>query len=342
MSRIAIAIVLCSATVVHAEELAAPRALVVHVPPIASVVGAPIELEVLADAPYAESLSVRWRAIGEPAWHDARFERSSAGGWYASLPPAAPPGVEYYIRGTDAAGTEVDHFASQSAPHAVHVDPSLYDRLEVLDLARLEGRTEEVSLDVEAHQFGNQYGFRDHYIRGELVYTHRFLRVLHEVGFGFGSLQGVEPTMPGVMTDVLDHGLRYGFGQVRLRVHPSVFLDARVGMGVGEHGFDENIRADIVFGKPWRSCVQLGGEYLGELGPTAWARLQWDTVPPLLMGATATYSDLPNANDALSSTIISYDIAYRLGAVTVRAAVSYGSREGPAQVGGGLGTAVAF
>jgi hypothetical protein len=341
MHKLALLIVLCS-TVAYADDPTAPRSLVVHVPPTAMEVGAPIELEALIDAPYAESLSVRWRAIGEPAWHEARFERSSAGGWYATLPPATSPGVEYYIRGTDASGTEVSHFASESAPHVVHVDPSLYDRLEVLDRERLEGRTEEVSFDVEAHRFGNQHGFKDQYLRGELVYTHRFLRILHEVGFGFGSLQGNAPAVTGSMSDVPDYGLRYGFGQVRLRVHPSVFVDGRIGMGVSEHGFEENIRGAVTFGKPWRSSVQIGAEYLGELGPSTWARLQWDTVPPLIMGATAIYSDLPNANDALSSTILAYDVGYRFGAMTVRASISYGSRDGPARVGGGLGTSVGF
>ena len=336
-----IAMLLVSA-VAYADDPPAPHALVVHVPPTQGEVGAPIELEALIDAPYAEKLSVRWRAIGEPGWHDAAFERSSAGGWFATLPPATSPGVEYFIRGTDVNGAEVDHFASEQAPHVVHVDPSLYDRLEVLDLERLDGRTEEVSLDVNAYRFGNQYSLKDQYIRGELVYTHKVLRILHEVGFGFGSIQGTSPSVPGPDSDDPDRGLRYGFGQVRLRVHPSVFVDGRIGLGVGKQGFEENVRGAITFGKPWRSAVQVGAEYLGELGPTTWARLQWDTVPPFLMGATAMYSDQPQANDALSSTILTYDIAYRIGAVTVRAAVSYGSREGPAKVGGGFGTALAF
>ncbi len=83
----------------------------------------------MIDAPFAETLTARWRAIGETDWHDVPFERSSAGGWFASLPPAAAPGLEYYIRGIDANGAEVAHFASAAAPHVVRVDPSLFDRL---------------------------------------------------------------------------------------------------------------------------------------------------------------------------------------------------------------------
>ena len=48
------------------------------------------------------------------AYHDAPFERSSAGGWYATIPAAdvEPPGVEYYIAGRTTDGAEHAHFAS--------------------------------------------------------------------------------------------------------------------------------------------------------------------------------------------------------------------------------------
>jgi hypothetical protein len=337
--RISIALLLACG-VARADVSAVPHALVVHVPPTSSEVGAPIELEAMIDAPFAEQLSVRWRQIGDASWHDVRFERSSAGGWYATLPPAQSPGVEYYIRGTDSTGAEVDHFASQTAPHVVHVDPTLYDRLEVLDRARLEGRTEEVSVDVDAHDYDNRYGIKDHYVRGEIIYTHRVLRVLHEVGFGFGSIQGTTPETSAMDAMAVTHGARYGFGQVRLRLHPSVFVDARIGLGVSDQGFEENVRGAIIFGKPWRSCVTLGAEYMGDLGPSAWARLQWDTVPPLLMGASVWYTELPNA--ALSAQYVAYDVAYQMGRTQLRATISYGSRDGPAAVGGGLGAAVGF
>src|SRR5882724_13082789 len=91
------------------------RAIVVHVVPSSSEPGADLELEAAIDAPYAETLSVRWRPIGEPAWRDVPFERSSAGGWFASLPAPRPPGIEYYVRGQDERGAEVAHFATAEA-----------------------------------------------------------------------------------------------------------------------------------------------------------------------------------------------------------------------------------
>ena len=321
-----------------------PRAVVVHVAPITTEPGEPIPLEAMIDAPFSEKLTVRWRAIGETKWEDVQFERSSAGGWFASIPAADVRGVEYYIRGTDAAGVEIAHFASASSPHVVRVDPSLFDRLEGLDLDRLQNRRNEISLDVIAHDFGNRYDLRDRFIRGELTYSYKLLRQLHEITFGFGSITGRTPTSedPTVAMDVLK-GSRYGFGKVRLRAHPSVFVDARVGLGVTHENFEAQGAAAITFGKPWRSCVQVGGEMIGDLGPSAWVRLQWDTAPPLLMGASIVRTDLPGVQIDVAGLYIAYDVQYQVAdRFSMKAQLSYGARDGAANVGGGLGTAVAF
>ena len=321
------------------------KAAVVHVAPTSTVAGKPIEIEAMIDAPFAEQLSVRWRAIGNTEWSDVPFERSSAGGWFASLPAAASPGVEYYIRGADPKGGENLHFASAQSPHVVRVDPTLFDRLESLDRERLANRLDEVSFDVVAHDYGNRYDLRDWFVRSELVYSHNLLRIMHQVGFGFGSIAGRTPEnrMPEAMggSDVW-RSMNYGFGQARMRLHPSLFLDARLGLGVDQDEFQGLGRGSVTFGKPWRSNVQVGGEYFGGLGPVGWVRLQWDTAWPVLMGAAIVRSDLPGAIVDPAGLYISYDVAYQMERVTVRAQLSYGARDGSAHAGGGFGTAVAF
>lgn len=255
--------------------------------------------------------------IGERAWHDMPFDRSSAG------------------------GAEVDHFASPAEPHVVRIEPSLADRLDAQDRARLSDLDNELAVDVIGHDFGNRYDLADRFVRGEIVYTHRVLRTIHEIGFGFGAIQG---RTPDAMEDAsVSHGLRYGFGQLRVRIDPSVFLDARVGMGVSHDGFGGQTRAQLTFGKPWRSCLQVGAEYIGDLGPSGWVRLQWDTAPPLLMGASIVRTDLPGAMTSAIGLYVAYDVAYRVTErVTVRGQLSFGPRDGVAHLGGGLGTAVAF
>jgi len=334
---------LLATSLAYADDAAVPHALVVHVAPTATVAGQPIELEAMIDAPYAESLSVRWRPIGGAAWQDIPFERSSAGGWFASIPAATAPGVEYYIRGKDHAGVEIAHFASEQAPHVVRVDPALFDRLESLDRQRLGDRMDDVSLEVVGHNFGNRYGARDQFLRGEITYNHEMLREVHAVGFGFGSITGHTPLMSQPGTDDVTRAARYGFGQLMLRVHPSVFLDARVGLGVSQVEFIGLGRGGITFGKPWRSCVQIGGEYIGNLGGSGWVRLQWDTAPPLLMGASVVRTDLPGVQINPNGLYIAYDVSYRIqNRLTLKAQLSYGARDGAAHLGGGLGTAVAF
>jgi hypothetical protein len=321
----------------------AAHALVVHIAPETSEPGAPIELAAQIDAPYAEALTVRWRALGEASWHDAAFERSSAGGWFATLPPAVTPGVEYYIRGVDADGGEVAHFASAERPHVVRVEPTTEARLAILQRERLAGFANEVSLDVMEHDFGNRYDLTDRFARGELVVTHHFFTTLDEVGFGVGSISGRTPAMSAVDASDPLHGSRYGFGQLRLRLHPSVFVDGRVGLGVSHEGFGGNVRGQLSLGKPWRSCVQLGTEYIADLGPSVWARLQWDTAPPVLMGVSVVRTDLPGAVLSRGGVYVAYDASYRVTTrVTVKAQVSYGPRDGSAHVGGGIGTALAF
>ena len=329
-----------------APVAAVPHALVVHVAPLSSTAGEPVELEAMIDAPFAETLTARWRAIGEGSWHDVAFERSSAGGWFASLPPAAAPGLEYYIRGVDANGAEVAHFASATAPHMVRVDPALFDRLEELDRARLLDHRDEVAIDAMGHNFGNRYGLPDRFLRAEVTYTHRMWRQLHHIAFGFGTISGKTPvssTAAEHMSGYLNNGERYGFGELRLRVHPSFFIDARVALGVSQNGFDGAVRGQMIFGKPWRSALFIGGETIGDLGPTAWVRLQWDTAPPFLMGAAIVRTNLPGVAISSAGLYIAYDVSYLIATrYTLKAQVTYGARDGASHAGGGLGMAAAF
>lgn len=323
---------------------AAPRSLVVHVAPTFAAPDKPVELEAMIDAPFAEALVVSWRPIGGGAWTDVAFERSSAGGWFAALPAPNPPGLEYFIHGRDAQGVEVAHFASAAQPHAVRVDPEEIDRLEDIDLARLANHRNSVAFELAGHDFGNRYGFTDRYLRGEVTYTYNVLRYLHHIAFGFGALEGRTPVYSDVDDDLdVRRATRYGFGEVRVRPHRSVFFDLRVALGVSHDGFDQGVRGAITFGKPWRSNVSVGGEIFGDVGGTAWVRLQWDTAPPLLMGASIVRTDVPGVVIDPNGLFVAYDVSYRLDQrFTIKGQVSYGARDGAAHFGGGLGTAVEF
>ncbi|HTJ44070.1 MAG TPA: hypothetical protein VL463_18315 [Kofleriaceae bacterium] len=310
-----------------------------HIPPGSARPGEPIELVAVIDAPAAEpALVVHWRAIGGAIWRDAPFERSSAGGWYATIPAASPPGVEYYIGEPDHA-----HFASAASPQQITVEPELIDRLEDQERARTRDLPDQVALDLEGHDFGNRYGHSDYYARAELSWTHRFLRTLDAASFGAGGITGRTPSMDGADATIDPRDARYGFAAARLRLAPAIFVDARATVGVSQEGFMKGFGGSITLGRPWRSNLSFGGEALDALGGSAFVRLQWDTAPPLLMGASIVRTDLPGALVSADGLLLRYDVSYTVAArFTIRGALSYGARDGSAHFGGGLGTAIAF
>ena len=324
--------------------LAAARATVLHVPVAAAVSSKPVSLVAVVDGAWAEPvLLARYRTVGGP-WREAAFERSSAGGWYATIPGDAvqPPGAEYYIVGLVATG-EVGHFASALRPQPIRVEPTVYDRLAHLDRERTAGRTESITLDVDGHDFGNRYDGKDRFLRGELRWQHRISSRLHSVGFGFGTISGHTPDREGPEAGNALRSARYGLAELRLRPHPSLFIDTRLVLGVSHDGFMPGVGGAVFFGKPWRSNVSIGGESLRDLGGSAWVRLQWDTATPVLMGAAIVRSDLPGVVIDPNGLYLKYDAAYRLDpGFAVRAAVSYGSRDGAGSFGGGLGLEANF
>jgi hypothetical protein len=322
------------------------RASVLHVPPGQAADGEPLRLVAVIDAAVAEPVIVaRVRRLGSrDGFHDVPFERSSAGGYFATVPAAevSRPGVEYYIAGRDTGGAEVVHFASAREPHMVVVEAPQVERLAQADEERMDGRLDVVRFDIDGHDFGNRYGQDDYVVRSELQWTHHFLRTLYAVSFGYGAIEGKTPEsdLPGATA--VKKSARFGFSGIRTRIHESVFLDARATLGVDRDDLEYGGSGALIFGRPWRSCFQVGGELLRSMGPTAFVRLQWDTAPPFLMAASVVKTDLPDA--VLSDGLyIKYDISYPLmDRLDLRAAVSYGSRDGASHWGGGAGAALSF
>jgi hypothetical protein len=325
--------------ILAARPAAADPAVVRHVAPAEAPAGEPLRLVASVDDAWAEpALALRWRPLGggAGAWTTTPFERSSAGGWYATIPAEAvrAPGVQYFIPG---------HFASAEAPHAVRVEPTPEERWIDVERARLAGRTARVRARFEAASFGTDDG-DDWYARGEVDWTHRLVGTLYSFSLGYGFIQGVTPAMRGAAgMPGLENGARYGFGEVRWRLHDAVWVDTGLMLGFGQDGFAAGGRANVTLGKEWRSCVQLGGEYVSGLGKSGWLRLQWDTVPSLLMGASVRLTDLPGAQIP-GGVMLLYDVAVPLGKrVTVGLQVGYAARsQTQGSFGGGLSTAFEF
>lgn len=330
---------------VAATEAPPARATVLHLPPSEADAGEPLRLAAVIDDAWTEAaLVVRFRTAGQPTWHDALFERSSAGGYYATIPAAAVrrPGLEYFIAGRTPAGAETLHFADPGQPHLVRVEPTAFERWQEHERRRLGGHDSTASAHAFAHDFGNRFDKEDYYGRAELDFTHRLVDHLYAISFGFGAIEGRTPEDATSDAFVRRRGARYGYGGATLRLHDSVWIDGRAAIGVDRDEFITGARAQLTLGKPWRSSVDLGAEVMENLGPTLWVRLQWDTVPPFLMGAAIVKTDMPDA-ELRNGSFIVYDITYPVTErLRLRGSLSFGARDGPGNFGGGLGTEMAF
>lgn len=329
-----------------AAETAKPGATVHHVPPLEAQAGELLELvAVVEDAWRETALLARYRRMGDQGpFREIPFERSSAGGYFAAIPASAMarPGIEYLIVGVRREGGEVEHFASAAWPHEVRVEPMTSTRWVEAERRRLEHRLSRLHMELEGDSFGTTYG-PDYFLRGEIDWTHRVVSALYSFSLGYGFLEGKVPDRLAAGAVTQDVGLRYGFGQVRLRATHVVWLDGGVLIGFSQDDFASGVRGQIILGKEWRSCVTLGAEYLSDLGASGWLRLQWDTVAPLLMLAEVRTTNLPIGTGE-SAVLVKYEAKYPLTpAITVGGNATFGARgHRPGSFGGGLSAAVDF
>jgi hypothetical protein len=97
---------------------------ILHVPaPEAPVSKAMILSAKIVAAWHFAKATVYYRRVGTREYKAATLERSSTGGYAATIPAkeVAPPGVEYYIASKDRKGKERQHFAGPNNPHQVVV-----------------------------------------------------------------------------------------------------------------------------------------------------------------------------------------------------------------------------
>lgn len=328
-----------------ADDTKAPtvptRARLHHIPPTQAVAGTDIELVAIIDDAWIEdSLQARYRTGAAGTWHSAPFERSTAGGYYATLPAVAArePGIDYFIVG----GRDQLHFASADEPHRIRIDMDSESRWRAAELQRLRGRRYQLASHFEVVDFGRDLG-DDRYIRGEVDWTYRLVGRLYSVTLGYGFIDGETPSPATPEDPQAQRGARFGYGEVRVRLRPSLWLDGRTVMGVGQEGFMTGIGGQLVFGDDWRTCVKVGGEALSELSYQAFVTLQWDTVPPFLMSATAATSNQPAALIDSGSYVryeISYPIRERFRVAGHGTFAARGNR--PGWFGGGMSTHLDF
>jgi hypothetical protein len=218
----------------------------------------------------------------------------------------------------------------------------------VAERERLGGRVSSVSLWIQQVSFhtNNRRDPADRYSRGEVTWDHRLLGELYAVSIGYGYIDGKTPiTQDDGSLKSQSHGTRYGYGGATLRLLPWLWVNGQFVLAVGRAvGRDLIVggRGVATFGRPWGASVDVGYECIEEMGPSAWLRLQWDSVPGFLMGAAVVHTDLPGAELKDGGALV-YDVRYRLSArASAMALVSLGVRQGSPGIGGGVGASLAF
>ena len=343
--RIAILAIL-SAAIGPVTAQAADRpdaALVRHLPPSEALAGNELRLIAVIDDSWVEDgLIARYRWVGTGGdYLSAPFQRSSGGGYFAVIPAAAVkrPGLAYYIEGARAAHP---HFASPGDPHVVRVERERSTAWAEEELARLGNRRYSLSVDTELQDFGNTNG-TDRYLRGEIDWTYRLVKGLYSINLGFGFFEADTPSGTAPADEVERRGYRYGYGGVRFRLRDSVWVDGKASIGMSDEGFSPGGGGQLILGDDWRTCVKIGAEYSSALSYNTWITLQWDTVPHVLMSATAGATNEPRA-EIDAGSYVRYEVRYPVSpTIAVTGKLSYGARGNrPGGFGGGLGTELTF
>lgn len=314
------------------------RAVMRHVPPVEAKADQDLKiLAVIENAWVEEGLLAHYRVVGSGDYESVDFERSSAGGYFAMIPASAVgrQGVEYYITGRK---INTLHFASAENPQRIRVEPATQDRWIEVERARLGDYRYAVDASLQLYNFGSSHG-RDRFVQGHVDWSHLLVEDLYAIHLGFAFIQGATPT--GSQDDAVSSKarVRYGYGGVRWRVRDKLWVDAKAMLGFGQGGFAAGIGGALTLGNDWRTAVTVGAEAMTELSYKAFLRLQWDTVPFVLMSAEVATTNQPDAQID-SGSYVEYKVRYPLSqAMELAGTVNFAARGNrPGGFGGGIHT----
>jgi hypothetical protein len=352
--RIIATLGLAAAAFVPAGLASATPVRVHHVPPAEAAPNAPLLLEAHVERGWESTLEARFRGVGAATWQAVEFEKGE--GTYLATVPAdivQPPGIEYFILGTNATGATSAHFASAADPHRVMVyeEPTVVLRQRELD--RVSGRRARVRFATELVDYGTRTiggaDVADSYYRVDVDFTYRLLRFpLYSLRFGYTRLRGHTPATERGESPCDPCEVKAGFSaggwfELRFRVGKKVDVDARGMVQATPSGFNVGGRGELRLGEENGSHVALGSEAILDVGTAAFFRLGWDTVPSLPMAATIELTDFPATHRATGVRLI-YDVTHPFpNGLRLGARVGYQARDqGIGGATGGLNLAFEF
>jgi hypothetical protein len=310
-----------------------------------------LNAKIVAAWHFAEA-TVYYRRAGTREYKAATLERSSTGGYAATIPAkeVAPPGVEYYIASKDRQGKERRHFAGPDNPHQVVVRGKAETQKFRNYLARHKGNHSRARASFTYIDFGKRTNpnenreYSDYYWQLELDYTYRILKIPYYIRLGYRRLRSTsqgslrEPHEGITGTDDENPGIDWGFAELDFRFHDLIGLKTKLILGATREGFSIGGGGALRIGYDPGTNVSAVFEGAQDLGWTSYLRLAWDTVPGFPMGASVGVTNYPGNGDLAVQLLFDVEM-HLLEPVLIAVRAGYQARDyrvgGPA-IGGWL------
>ena len=244
--------------------------------------------------PTPRAVMVHWREKGSPTFRTVHMDTEPFGHFRATLPvqPAPVQGLEYYVEAVDPSGATLAASGNSTRPQDIEVlRPPRDERIEYRDRSRVRLIDEYVDF--------NRFKGNDVYNLFEADFLYRVYTVVHAVRVGFGNYRGV-----GTPKALLDEGVpgrsvgyTYGFGELELRLHPSLSLLFKGSAGVTPEGLRGGADIGLRIGSETGTSLLIRGAKVADIGQRASLALAWDSVRDWPMSAEVVVTNEPIGED---------------------------------------------
>jgi hypothetical protein len=294
--RSEIALLRAAPSAAQAEKGAARPAPVVKVSaPTVALTDEPIAFSVANLAgPMPRAAMVHWRLRGSPTFRTVHMRAEPTGHFRATLPQGAAeePALEYYVEVVDTEGATLAAAGTASRPQHLTVHrPPRDERVEHHARSRVRVVDEYVDF--------NRFKGNDVYNVFEADFLYRVYTVVHAVRVGFGSYQGTGTPRELLDTDTPGQrvGYTYGFGELELRLHPSLALLLNGSAGVNRGGLAGGFDVGLRIGSETGTSLLIRGATIATIGQRASLALAWDAVRGWPMSAEVVVTNEPIGED---------------------------------------------
>lgn len=305
-------------------------------PPVPTVAHTPInqaradkaldlEVEVEHEGLLADLSAIVRAADGST--HVLPFERSGPKAFRVTVPAALTAGrtLGYAIVSTDRAGVERKHFASLKDPHPVDLYGEGSTATMRRQLARYDGKRQQVRLTSEVVAFGRNQTFvpgqgvavtdaySDNWQHYTGEWTYRTLRWVHDFRLKVGYMRAGAVEVDGARLERGDApGLNYGSAEVNFELHRWCSVGGRFVLGANEEGFVTGLGLIARIGDLTKTHLAIDYEGIGDVGSRTDLRLHWTTLPRVPMALGVTFTDWPDERGQ-TANMLTYDLGLRVG-----------------------------